>query len=84
MVSMRMKKALNKLASQRKINMRSNRIEETIDYFCEKLTNEMKICQNTKCDAESKYRAIDGCCNNLKNSDFGNFCLLSHFSKKNL
>ena len=75
MVSMRMKKALHKLASERKIDMRSYKItiDKTIDGFCEELTNELKVCRNIKCDSEAKYRTIEGCCNNLKNSDLGNF-----------
>merc|ERR1719481_1586505 len=73
MVSMRMKKALHKLASERKIDMRSFKIsiDKTIDGFCEELTNELKVCRNIRCDSEAKYRTIEGCCNNLKNSDLG-------------
>ena len=72
MISMRMKKALQNLASQRKINMRSylTSIDKTVDDFCDKLTNELKVCHQT-CDSNSRFRTITGCCNNLQNPDFG-------------
>ena len=83
MISMRMKKALHKLASERKMDMRSYKIsiDETIDGFCEELTDGLKACQNIKCDSEAKYRTIEGCCNNLKNPDLGNFYDILDLSK---
>ena len=72
MTSLRMKKDLKKLASQRKLDMRSSyvtSIDKIVDDFCDKLTNELRVCDD--CDSNSRFRTITGCCNNLQNSDFG-------------
>ena len=72
MTSLRMKKDLKKLASQRKLDMRSyeTSIDKIVDEFCDKLTNELRVCDEP-CDSNSRFRTITGCCNNLQNSDFG-------------
>ena len=72
MTSMRMKKALQSLPSQRRTKMSSFRtsLDSTIEKYCENLTKERRVCHQT-CDSNSRFRTISGCCNNLKNSDFG-------------
>ena len=50
--------------------MRSYDADKIIDSFCDQLTNEVRVCSE-KCDSKAKYRIISGCCNNLKNSNFG-------------
>ena len=78
MTSMRMKKALQSLPSQRRTKISSFRtsLDSTIEKYCEKLTKERRVCQQT-CDSNSRFRTISGCCNNLKNSDFGKKCVVS-------
>ena len=78
MTSMRMKKALQSLPSQRRTKMSSFRtsLDSTIEKYCEKLTKERRVWHQP-CDSNSRFRTISGCCNNLKNSDFGKKIVVS-------